>query len=277
MAHSHCFRVAGSFLIACACLGFIRCQNDPYKPVIGLPRDLTPAESQLITSDNAFGFKLFRAINDAEAEKNVFISPLSVSMALGMTYNGAAGETEAAMRDVLELGGMSLTAINESYQSLIKLLTGLDPKVVFQIANSIWYKQELPFEKDFLDINSKYFDAEVAGLDFSDLKSVDTINDWVDDKTRGKIERILDEINPLAVMFLINAIYFKGTWTYEFDKNETKNDQFTLMDGSTVPCRMMKQEGDFLYYATEDFQAIDLPYGEEEFSMTVILPRPGST
>ncbi|MFC2077054.1 serpin family protein [candidate division KSB1 bacterium] len=268
--------IVGLSVIVSACLGFLGCQGDPYSPVIGLPRDLTPTENRLIESDNNFGFKLFREINKSEGDKNIFISPLSVSMALGMAVNGAAGETETAMRNTLELAGLSLGEINESYQGLIKLLTELDPEVAFRIANSIWYRQGYAFEQTFLDINRKYFNAEVAGLDFDDPKSVDTINSWVDENTNGKIEEIIDSIDPMDIMFLINAIYFKGTWTSEFNEDETKDDEFTRLDGSKTPCKMMIQTGDFEYFSNDDFQAVNLPYGDGEFSMTVILPYEGT-
>jgi serpin B len=145
-------------------------------------------------------------------------------MALGMTYNGANGSTKEAMEKTLELSGLTLQEVNESYKNLIKLLTNLDPKVKFQIANSIWYREMFPVEDEFVDINKTYFDAEVRGLDFSNPKASNIINGWVNEKTNGKIEKIVDDvINPLTMMFLINAIYFKGTWTYQFDERRRRN------------------------------------------------------
>ncbi|MFC2077053.1 serpin family protein [candidate division KSB1 bacterium] len=250
------------------------CGAEPSTPFVGLPRDLTPAENQLISSDNNFGIKLFKEINSVETDNNLFVSPFSVSMALGMTFNGAAGETEQVMRQVLGLGQLTLPEINESYQSLIELLRGLDSNVIFHIANSIWYSRAYTFEPEFIDLNKTYFDAEVAGLDFTDQSSVGTINDWVKDKTEGKIDRILDEIGPLEIMFLINAIYFKGDWTWQFDPEDTKDDTFTLSDGTPTACRMMVQKADLRYYETKDLQVVDLPYGEGEYSMTILLPQP---
>jgi serpin B len=250
---------------------FVRCEHNPVAPV---GRELTVLEKRLVQSGNDFGLKLFREVVKTEKDKNVFLSPLSVSMALGMTLNGANGSTKEAMEQTLELAGLTTEEINQSYKSLIELLTQLDPKVLFTIANSIWYRQDYTFEQEFLRLNQTYFDAEVRGLDFRDPRSVDIINAWVDAKTRGKIEKILDSIDPNHVMFLINAIYFKGTWTYEFDKEKTQDDWFTLPDGSRKPSKMMTQKGEFPYFATEDFQAIDLPYGGGAFSMTIFLPRP---
>ena len=239
------------------------------------PRALTAAEKQVVESDNKFGLKLFRTISDEAAGENVFISPTSVSMALGMTLNGAEGETRAAMEEALEHAGLSEAEINESYRGLIDLLTTLDPEVTLSIANSIWHDQRFAVEPDFIDTNETYFDAQVEALDFADPGAVDTINNWVSDKTRGKIETILQSISPQEVMFLINALYFKGTWTYEFDEAETQDEAFTQHDGTTTQVPMMHQETDLPYFETEQFQAVDLPYGDSLYSMTVLLPRDG--
>ena len=132
-------------LVVCTCFVFTQCANNPISPYNSEEiRQLTMAEKSLIKSDNKFGFKLFKEIVKEEDNKNVFISPLSVSMALGMTYNGADGSTQEAMQKTLELSGLTLQEVNESYKSLIELLTNLDPKLKFQIANSIWYREIFP-------------------------------------------------------------------------------------------------------------------------------------
>ena len=269
------FKKLDFMLLLVASLFLLQCTRDfSVPPVKGTVRELTPLEKQVVESDNIFGLKLFQEIIKIEPDKNVFISPLSVAMALGMTYNGAAGSTEEAMRNTLEFGDMSFQEINESFKSLIALLTQLDPKVRFQIANSIWYRLGFPVEQDFIDLNKTFFDAEVRPLDFSLPGAPGVINDWVDENTNGKIKEIIDQIDPLTMMFLINAIYFKGTWTFEFDKTLTADDFFTKPDGSQVSCKMMKQENDFQYFETDDFQAVDLPYGDGQFRMTIFLPKP---
>lgn len=252
----------------------IQCTDSSVPVEKNSTRELTSSEKAIVSSDNNFGFKLFREVIREESNQNVFISPLSVSVALGMTYNGAAGITREEMQKTLELSGLTDKEINESYKSLIELLRGLDNKVIFQIANSIWYRLGWQFEEDFINTNKKYFDAVVSGLDFSDPEASKIINKWVEDNTNGKIKGIVEPpINPETVMFLINAIYFKGTWTYEFDKKLTRDDKFNLPDGSQSPCRMMSQESDFQYFENEDFQAVDLPYGDGKYSMTIFLPR----
>ena len=250
------------------------CSKSPTEPMKKEVRELSSVEKTLVESDNSFGLKVFREINNDEKNKNVFISPLSISMALGMTLNGANGATKEAMQSALELAGLSDQQINENYQSLIDLLVGLDPKVKFQIANSIWYRNTFAFKESFINLNKQYFYARVAGLDFTNPQSANIINSWVEENTNGKIKKIVDQIDPQIVMFLINAIYFKGVWTYEFDKNQTQDDIFNLPDGSQKTVPMMVQSREFSYYASDQFQAVDLPYGDELFSMTIILPDP---
>jgi len=196
-------------------------------------------------------------------------------MALGMTYNGANGETQEAMQEVLELSGLRLKEINESYKSLMELLSGLDPKVQFRIANSIWYRLGSTPEEEFVTLCKEYFDALVRAMDFCDPDAAKIINAWVYDNTNGKIEEIVDDpIRSDIVMFLINAIYFKGTWTYQFDEESTKDTLFALPDGTKKPCQMMQQRGLYKHFSNDDFQAVDLPYGDGDFSMTIFLPSP---
>jgi serpin B len=255
------------------------CRNNGVEP---LPpeeqpkvRDFTMLEITVVSSDNSFGLKLFSRINGVEQSKNVFISPFSVSMAIGMALNGADGATLDSMKQVLERSNLTLQEINDSYKNISSILTHLDSKVVFQIANSIWYKNDLEVLPTFLNDCRTYFDAEAASLDFDSPSAVETINNWVNSKTSGKIPTILNQISPEEVMFLINAIYFKGTWSYQFDPSKTIDTTFTPSLGNTVPCKMMKQKARYAYHATDQLQIIDLPYGDRLFSMTIILPQEG--
>ncbi|UCB53045.1 MAG: serpin family protein, partial [Candidatus Zixiibacteriota bacterium] len=231
-------------LVVLIAAAVMQCSNNPTATDRVASRELTASEKLLVESDNKFGLKLFREIVKEDNDQNVFISPLSVSMALGMTYNGAAGTTREAMQKTLELSGLTIEEVNKSYKTLLELLSQLDPKVRFQIANSIWYRKGMSFEKDFIDLNRTYFDALVSELDFADPKAAETINAWVDENTNGKITQIVDPpIDPLMVMFLINAIYFKGDWLYPFEESDTFNGSFTLGDGSTVTVPMMRHSG----------------------------------
>ncbi len=261
------------FLFVLILLSTFGCDTtEPTEPL----RELSSSEAKIIEADNSFGLKLFKELNTEMADSNVFISPLSVSMALGMTYNGAVGSTEEAMRTTLEFGELSMAEINESYKSLIELLKGIDSDVEFNIANSIWYKYDRPFKQDFFERCRDYFDARVSGLDFGKPQAVkDTINNWVEENTNGRIKDILDYVDPWAVMYLVNAIYFNGTWTYQFNEEDTKNDIFYLPGGETKDCKMMEIKSLFKYFEDSLLQAIDIPYGSGNYSMTVVLPGYG--
>ncbi len=275
-------KVAFSILATFLALAVVRCGDGPVGPaaeITGLPRDLTGLEEELIQADNAFGLKLFQEIHAQEdGGKNIFISPLSVAMALGMTYNGAAGTTQEAMQETLELQGLTIDEVNESYRSLIELLRGLDPSVEFLLANSIWYRDVFPVLQDFIDVNRDYFDAEVTPLDFSDPSAAPTINQWVNDKTNGRITEIVDDPIPIfVVMYLINAIYFKGDWTVQFDPELTADRSFYLADGGTklVPMMTYPEPIAVRQFADGGATAIDLPYGGKAFSMTIVMPPYG--
>jgi serine protease inhibitor len=245
-------------------------------PLTELPRALSAAEQKVLSAANEFSFALFREVSGAQRGANVFISPLSASMALGMTMNGAAGETFDQMRTALDFASVSQEEINEGYKGLIELLRGLDNSVDFRLANSIWYRQGFPVQPTFLDATRMWFDAEVQGLDFDNPASVGTINAWVDRSTNGKIVKIVNEIRGNHVMFLINAIYFKGSWREQFDPSETRSAQFRAADGRQPPVRLMHRQGEMRYLETPQFQAVDLPYGRDAFAMTVLLPTEGT-
>lgn len=240
--------------------------------------NLTQKGKILVEADNLFGIKLFKEVLKAEdPEKNVMISPLSVSLALAMTYNGADGSTKEAMEKTLELSGFTIDEINENYKMLIDALVSVDPKVLMSIANSIWYKQTFEVEQDFINVNQNYFYAEVSPLDFGNPDAVTTINNWVADKTNDKITEILDAIPADAVMYLINAIYFKGIWKYEFDESDTEEKPFYLSNGTTKDVPMMVQEGSFNYLSNDILQAVEMPYGAGNYSMIILLPQYNKT
>jgi serpin B len=191
--------------------------------------------------------------------------------------NGADGTTFEAMRSTLRFEGLTRTEINTSYRDLIALLRGLDPNVTFDIGNSIWYRLGFPVLEPFLDTTRDFFDAEVAGLDFSDPGAADVINAWVRNATHEKIDQIVDSpIETDIVMFLINAIYFNGNWTYQFDPEDTQDADFQREDGSTVPIRLMALKSELPFAATEQYVAVDLPYGGGAFTMTVVVPTAGT-
>lgn len=238
-----------------------------------LPRDLTVAEQQIIAQGNDFGVDLWREVVARDRRPNIVLSPLSASMALGMLLNGAEGTTYEAMRGTLGFGGMSQEDINTAYRGLLDLLTALDPNVTFAIANSVWANEGIDFQAAFLQAVQDAFDATVESRDFADPATVDAINAWVSDHTEGLIDSILDQLDPYMVSILINAIYFEGSWTYEFDPGDTRSSDFHRADGSTVQVDMMNLKGaEVPFGAGPGYVAVELPYGGEAYSMVVLVP-----
>jgi serpin B len=238
-----------------------------------LPRPLTAAERSVAANGNRFTFELLRQVNLDQRDSNVFISPLSASMALGMTLNGAAGATADEMRRTLGFGDASQRSINEGYRGLIGLLRGLDARTDMRVANAIFHRNDFPFEERFLETGRTWFDAEVQGLDFRAPESVKTINDWVNRSTNTKIPAIVDRIADNDVMFLINAVYFKARWRTPFDARATGDATFQALGGVRQPMKLMRQQAKLRYVETEELQAVDLLYGNSAFTMTVLLPK----
>ena len=232
-----------------------------------------PDVSSVASANTKFGFKLLQDLQEQEPGSNIFISPLSISIALTMTYNGAVGETARAMAEVLEIDELDLTTINHSNAALRTSLENSGPKVEISIANSIWSRQGVEFNSGFLDRNRLFFGAEIASLDFSAPQAADIINGWVDTNTKGKIKKIVQEIDPGTLLFLINAIYFKGSWQEEFDKSQTRTDIFHLSDGSEKRVPMMHRDGAYPYFRGEHFEAAGLPYGAGDVIMYIFLPN----
>lgn len=175
------------------------------------PLNLPLKTAGVIAADNTFGLDLFTKLSAAAVPgTNLMISPLSVSQALSMTYNGSNGATKAAMENALRVWGYSRDELNEINKGLVDALVAHDEKVVISVANSIWYRKEFSVLPDFIARNQTYYTAEVQPVDFAAATCKDQINKWVSDKTNKKIDKIVDQINPESFMFLINAIYFKG-------------------------------------------------------------------
>jgi serpin B len=199
-----------------------------------------------------------------------------VALALAMTYNGADGATKAAMEETLKKQGLTADELNQSYKDLIDALVSIDPKVLLEIANSIWYREDVEVLPEFINVNQTYYDAQVKSLIFNALAK-DIINGWVAEKTHDKIKEVLDFIPPDAIMYLINAIYFKGIWRSEFDKEKTRERPFYLTDGTPVQVPTMQQQDTFRYVKNDLLSAVELPYGDGNFSMVILLPNEGKT
>ena len=244
-----------------------------------LPRDLTTGEQQVLRAGNQFSLALFRQLAKAQPGKNVFVSPLSASMALGMTMNGAHGATLDAMRATLGFDTADLQQINAGYKGLIDLLRGLDPSTTFQLANSIWYRNGFPVRQTFVDAVKASFGAEVRGLNFNDPSSLSVINGWVNANTQGKIPTILDAISPDDQMYLMNAIYFKASWRTRFDPALTHPGVFQTSSGSTQTVNMMHRDPNpgvlNRVFSFPHLYTAELGYGNDAFGMTILLPERG--
>ncbi|MGQ8335940.1 serpin family protein [Sunxiuqinia sp. A32] len=268
-------KICSLFIVATFILVGVSCsQDDTIDPLPG-NIDVDLKSEQIIAADNQFGLELFKLINEEEnTDKNLMISPLSVSLALAMAYNGADGDTRSQMEEMLHKMGMSPVEINESYKYLVDALESHDPKVDLSNANSIFSNELFDVKPDFISTNQTYYNAEVEALDFTNTSAtLDRVNDWVKDKTRDKIDRIIEEVSPQDVMYLINAIYFNGEWTYKFDSDDTENRIFFLENGNEIQVPTMFIEENFNYLNKEEFELLEMPYGGKKYSMLIFLPH----
>ncbi len=256
---------------ACESDGESNDQLSKAEPII-----LKSAYAEKVKQDNNFAFDLLRTTVRASEEPNTFISPLSVSMALSMTLNGAQGQTAEEMKQALRASDYTMDEINDYNQTLREALLKVDPSTQLGIANSIWAKHGFPVKETFTQTNRDYYDAEVRTEDFS-VNTVKLMNQWCSDKTKEKIPEIIKEIPSDAVLYLINAVYFKGIWISQFKKNQTKKESFLAENGQSKEVEMMHQEASF-NHATDDQAAyLELPYGNQAFSMVVMLPNEGKS
>jgi serine protease inhibitor len=236
-----------------------------------------PDAARLASSYNDFGISLYNLIAAENAGRNIFMSPLSISIALAMTYNGASGATADEIGGVLRLEGWSRKEMNEMNENLLERLGTEMEGVTLDIANSLWCREGLCFDPLFLERTGEHFGAEARSLDFMSPGAADVINGWVSEKTQGMIDKIVQYIDPISILFLINAVYFKGEWKDEFDAEETSEEDFHLASGGIRRVQMMHKSRTFSYHRGEDFQAVDLPYGDGRMSMYLFLPDSASS
>ncbi|HZL10895.1 MAG TPA: serpin family protein [Prolixibacteraceae bacterium] len=252
------------------------CSNDQENPIVS---DLKISEKsvEIITTDNQFGFEIFQKVNASVDEpQNIMISPLSVSLALAMVYNGTEGNTKLQMEEMLHKANLTSEDINQTYKDLVTALSSHDPKVELSISNAIFYRNSFRVKDNFITTNRNFYQAEVAGLDFSKTtETLNTVNGWVNNKTKGKIEKIIEEVKADDVMYILNAIYFNGEWQYRFDTKKTTDLSFTKEDQSVIQVPTMTIENSFKYYDHPDFQMLEMPYGSGKYSMLILLPASG--
>jgi serpin B len=270
-----CFTAAFSILFA---LSGCTEKPDELLPTGPVTIELTSDQVKLVESGNSFSFDIFRNILEkAPGTTNMLISPLSISYALSMTLNGANGETRDSILHTLRLNNLTPEEINKSAGKLTKALLSVDKRVLIDIANSVWIEDNFAVKQSFLDILTGCYYAETETFDINDPGVLGRINGWIENKTNGLIKDMLDKIDPDAVMYLINAIYFKATWKYKFNRDETTEAPFYKSGGSAIDVPMMKQKVNLKVYHGNDFVAAELPYGQGNFVMDIIVPNEGKS
>jgi serine protease inhibitor len=249
-----------------------RCSKNENLPTEPVKINLDAAQTTVVGSGNSFAFDIFRKVlNSSESTANIMISPLSISHALSMTVNGANGATRDSMLKALRISGLTLDEINSSYKDLTDALLSVDKRVAMSIANSVWTENNLSVKNAFIDILTSFYNAESRQFDINDPAVPTQINNWISDKTNGLIKNMVDKLDNNTVMLLINAIYFKGKWQSEFDKDKTVTTSFYKPDG-TISVPIMKQKSDFKIYDGNGFMLGEFPYGQGNYVMDIILP-----
>lgn len=226
---------------------------------------------KLIAANHKFGFQLFAELLKQQPNQNIFISPLSISIALSMLYNGAVGQTQAEMAIALGIQNLSVQEVNQANAQLMQQLEKL-AEVQVAIANSLWAQPNLQFRADFLQRVQEFYQAQVQNLDFSSPDAAATINQWASDKTCGKIQQIVQRLSPATILVLLNAIYFKGAWSLPFDPEQTEPGMFTRLDGSQKQVPMMRQLNEYCCYQGEDYQAVRISFSGKRLSLDIFLP-----
>ena len=236
---------------------------------------LTDAERELVKANNNFALRLFR---EARTEENAILSPLSITYALGMLNNGATGQTQQEINEVLGFGEAGADAINAFCRKMLTEAPKLDDTKV-AIGNTIFVNEGMGYrlQDAFVQTVNTYYDAQPQARNFTDGETMDVINQWASDHTNGMIKQILDaeSFDPMAVSYLLNAIYFKGDWTNEFDPESTTEEPFN--GGDAVPMMNRLFYDDIGYAENDLYQAVNLPYGLGAYSMSIFLPKEGKT
>ena len=260
-------------LIALSLIIITACKKTDNTPDSGKELSLTASEQLKVRADNAFTLKLFKATLSGNPDAdNLFLSPLSVSIAVGMTSNGASGQTLQAIRQTMDFNDFTEDQVNSYYHKMITELPQLDTKTTLKIANSIWYSNIFTPIPAFLQGNASNYNAKIEAADFKNAATKDAINNWVNNATNGKITGIISVIPSNARMYLINAIYFKSSWASKFDATQTKKGNFYLASGNTVQADLMNGDGDFNSVTTPDAKILELPYSNKKFSMVLLSP-----
>ena len=238
--------------------------------------ELQRVDTSMVKSDQAFAFEFFtKVFNEelSEDDKNFMVSPFSLSMALAMTWNGSEGDTKLAIQNTLGMGDWSDDEVNSYFSKMKNAFEKTDPSTKLSIANSIWTNRNVTILPNFILLNKTYYNATVEAVDFASPATVGRINRWAADNTNNLIESVIEDTKSSDLMYLLNALYFKGAWVSEFDAMKTSKMDFATDSVTYSKVDMMHQETNFNYIHDETMQLVELPYGNKAFSMMVLLPK----
>lgn len=235
---------------------------------------LSDAQRKIVEGNNEFAFNLFSQVTDFESK---VISPLSVSYLMGMLSNGANGQTLQEIMNTLGCKDVTPEEMNAFYKDLMAYSTSADKNTVLNIANYIAVNSHYQLNPSFSKNVKESYQAGVESLNFADAKSTQRINKWCSEHTGGMIPKIIDSVEPSAISYLMNAIYFNSTWKDKFDKKDTKLENFQGYTRDIKKVQMMHRNDEYSYYSNDTFSAVELPYGNGTYQMTILLPNQGKS
>jgi serpin B len=242
-----------------------------------IPINLTTEQQVFVNDNNQFTMKFLKTVNDVDQNGKSFIySPLSITYVLGMVNDAAEGETERELEQTLGFHERGIQAVNDYCKNLIDNLPKVDNKVTLNIANAIFLNKNYTLKPQFTQDMQTYYNAKAEALDFSASSTLNHINGWCNEKTNGMIPTILEKVDPSIISYLLNAIYFKADWASKFDQKNTKEETFTTEEGS-IKMPLMHQNVLINYVKNAIFSAVNIPYGNGMWNMTVLLPEEGKT
>lgn len=255
---------------------FLKSCEDKNKTELARDLVMTPAQVELVKKSNRFSVQFFKHANQKLAsDDNGFMSPLGIQTILALTSQGAGSETKTAMLETLGLGAASDADLQSYFGMLLKELPRLDPQVEVGFANSVWHQAGSTVTPQFLDAVTG-FHSQIKSLNFQSPAATDQVNAWVKENTKGKIEKIMEQVPSDWMFLLMNAIYFKGEWQDEFDAQKTKQLPFRVDDNKTVTTGFINREDQFLLWKGRSFEGVELPYGQGKYAMVLLKPGEGA-
>lgn len=251
------------------------CQKDSVQPEPSARlRNLSSAEQELVRSINDFTFDLVRQATRQQSSDNVFLSPLSINLAMSLMLNGAAGETQAQLLKSLDADVLSPSEINKAYSELMPFLAQLDPQVNFSLANAVWYDLRYTMTPLYRDVLLAYYDAHTLDLNFRSRRAPSIIQKWIENQTHYSVPTLPATLNSGTALYLTNTVQFNGKWAFPFRKEYTRPAEFFLPNGNSITTDMMyADQAAYRYYQNEQAAFIDVPYGNQQYSMTFVMPQ----